>query len=150
MSVLNIFCGKDISRLPDWINLDAVEYDGVDYSGAEFVKHLWGENNPLPFGDGVFSVVYCNQSLEHLTLLEAEKFVVELHRVLEIGGVLTVTVPNIAAHVGDFAWMNAIAYDFGHKVLHTKESVHCLFSPYFHEGGLADDGMNILGVYVKT
>lgn len=77
--------------------LKASPYVGVDvYSettrqlGAASVFY---DGKRLPFADGSFSSVLCNQVLEHV--FEPDEFLTEIHRVLKPGGRLLLTVPFV-------------------------------------------------------
>ena len=58
--------------------------------GAEAV--LLEEDSRLPFGDGSFDLVWCGETLEHVS--DASGLAAEARRVLREGGTLLVTVPN--------------------------------------------------------
>lgn len=53
------------------------------------------EAQPLPYEDGFFDVVICNQVFEHLKQIFGPMN--EIHRVLAPGGVLIFSVPNLAS-----------------------------------------------------
>ena len=72
-----------------------------------FQQSVDGEK--LPFEDASFDFVSCNHVLEHI--FETEKFVCEIRRVLQPGGLAVISVPNCAA------WMNRIAFLFGGQPL---------------------------------
>ncbi len=78
---LDIGCGRN--KLPGAVGLDCVQLPGVD-----IVCDL---NEPLPFGNGEFEVVYSNQVLEHVP--DMIGLVEEIHRVLEPGGLMVAHVP---------------------------------------------------------
>ena len=80
---LHLGCG--VHRLPGWINVDA--------SGGELAMDLrW----PLPFGDGTVRYVFAAHVAEHLYRnSELPRFLEEVRRVLEPGGVFRVVVPDI-------------------------------------------------------
>ncbi|MGH9558622.1 MAG: glycosyltransferase, partial [Bryobacteraceae bacterium] len=54
------------------------------------------ENDPFPYEDDYFSTVLCCELLEHLTG-DPMRMMIEIHRVLKIGGHLVLTTPNIAS-----------------------------------------------------
>lgn len=82
---LNAGCGRDIRE--GWINLDSARLPGVD------VVHDI-EKLPLPFGNGEFDEILCNDVLEHVEYIPVLK---DLHRILNIGGKLTVRVPHFTS-----------------------------------------------------
>jgi SAM-dependent methyltransferase len=55
-----------------------------------------GSLTTLPFSDGSFSYALCLDVLEHLTFDDQPTALRELHRVLQPGGELLVSVPNLA------------------------------------------------------
>jgi SAM-dependent methyltransferase len=82
---LNVGCGRD-SRA-GWVNLDASPLPGVD-----IVHNL--ENLPLPFADGEFDEILCQDVLEHIEYIPVLR---DLHRILKPGGELTVRVPHFTS-----------------------------------------------------
>jgi SAM-dependent methyltransferase len=55
-----------------------------------------GSLEALPYADGAFARALCLDVLEHLSYEGQAKALAELHRVIERGGELLVTVPNLA------------------------------------------------------
>ena len=55
-----------------------------------------GSLTALPFADATFSRALCLDVLEHLSYEDQPRAIAELYRVLETGGELLVTVPNLA------------------------------------------------------
>src|SRR3981081_2098943 len=82
---LNLGCGNAFHA--DWTNVDISPHD------PSVIPH--NLNEPLPFSDREFSVVYHSHVLEHLSRHEGEIFLRECHRVLKPGGVLRVVVPDL-------------------------------------------------------
>jgi SAM-dependent methyltransferase len=82
---LNVGCGRDVRT--GWVNLDRVGLTGVD------VAHDL-EDLPLPFEEGEFSEILCQDVLEHVDLLP---LMGELHRILITGGTLTARVPHFTS-----------------------------------------------------
>jgi len=85
-------------RLPAWTvaGVDIVEGVLAD-AGRRGVEPVLVdlEEGALPFRDGVFDVLVCNQVLEHLKNVHAA--LSEAHRVLRDDGSLVVSVPNLAS-----------------------------------------------------
>jgi SAM-dependent methyltransferase len=83
---LNLGCGHDkrVSEADlEWVNLDRVASDGV-----QVVADL---ENPLPFTDGEFDLVYASHVLEHVH--NYIPLILEIHRVLRPGGTFIAYVP---------------------------------------------------------
>lgn len=57
---------------------------------------------PLPFADGVASIVYSSHLLEHLYLNEAANLLQECRRVLRPGGILRMVVPDLRAMIDEY------------------------------------------------
>lgn len=85
-ALLNLGCGPH--HHPHWINLDV--QPGEDVIPCDL-------RAGIPFGDGVFDVVYHSHLLEHLPRPAAPGFLTECLRVLRPGGVLRVVVPDLEA-----------------------------------------------------
>lgn len=84
-SKLNLGCGTDIR--PGFVNLDSADLPGVD------VVHDLREL-PLPFADGEFDEVVCQDVLEHL---EYAPLLGEIHRVLRPEGRVHVRSPHFTS-----------------------------------------------------
>ncbi len=82
---LNVGCGRDIKN--GWINLDSANIPGVD------VVHDI-EKLPLPFQDGEFDEILCQDVLEHIEYIPVLK---DLHRILRLGGKITIRVPHFTS-----------------------------------------------------
>ena len=82
---LNLGCGTDIR--PGFVNLDSADLPGVD------VVHDLREL-PLPFEDGRFEEVVCQDVLEHV---DYAPLLGEIHRVMRPGGRLHVRSPHFTS-----------------------------------------------------
>ena len=82
---LNLGCGTDIR--PGWVNLDIAGLPGVDV--VHDINVL-----PLPFADGSFDEILCNDILEHVDLVPVLK---ECHRILAPGGRMRIEVPHFTS-----------------------------------------------------
>ena len=49
----------------------------------------------LPFKDNFFKFAICKDVLEHFELEEVKEFLLEVHRILELGGLLLILIPNL-------------------------------------------------------
>jgi predicted SAM-dependent methyltransferase len=84
-SFLNIGCGDRYKK--GWVNIDFVS------SSQGVLKH--DLTKPLPFSDDSFDFVYSSHVLEHFGAEDALKLLVEMRRVLRVGGVCRVVVPDL-------------------------------------------------------
>lgn len=90
--VLDAGCGEGV-LVEEFAGRLAIE--GVDaHYASPHVRR--GSLLALPFGDGVFARALCLDVLEHLSFEDQPRALAELHRVLEPGGQLLVSVPNLA------------------------------------------------------
>lgn len=81
--------GAGRARLEGWVNLDIQELPGVDVV-ADVTKGLDFANA---------EAVFAEHFLEHLAIADAINFLTEAHRVLEPGGWLRLSTPNL-----DWVW----------------------------------------------
>lgn len=90
--VLDAGCGEGV--LVDEFH-DRLRIEGVDpnYRSERVTE---GSLVALPYADGAFERALCLDVLEHLTFDDQRRALQELHRVLQPGGELLVTVPNLA------------------------------------------------------
>lgn len=83
---LNLGCGTDIR--PGWVNLDIANLPGVDV--VHDINTL-----PLPFEEGSFDEILCNDILEHVDLPPVLK---DCHRILAAGGRMRIEVPHFTSN----------------------------------------------------
>jgi predicted SAM-dependent methyltransferase len=99
-ALLNLGCGQRFH--PDWINLDL--------QPAHPSIRRWDVTQPLPFEDTSFDGVYHSHLLEHLPREDALPCLRECRRVLKLGGIIRMAVPNLEAiarlylHALEEAW----------------------------------------------
>lgn len=86
---LHLGCGK--RKLPGWVGVDSREDVGADVVADVRDLSLWE-------GDSVNAIYACHV-LEHIPRPEALRTLREWHRVLKPGGILRVSVPNLATIV---------------------------------------------------
>jgi SAM-dependent methyltransferase len=105
--------------------------DGVDLDPSRFASAIAEhglsvsrrdvERDPLPFADGTFDVVVCNEVLEHLRTDPPYAFQ-EIRRVMAPNGLLVLTTPNMRSvegltnlvrHGRNYAMCGDIAEEFG-------------------------------------
>lgn len=82
MKKLNLGCGYEI--LEGYVNLDKAQLKGVD-----IVHDI--EKLPLPFKDNEFDEIRCKDILEHVEYIPVLK---DLHRILKVGGKITIMSPH--------------------------------------------------------
>jgi len=83
---LNLGCGTDIRK--GWVNLDSAPLAGVDT--------VWDiQKLPLPFKDGAFDEILCQDILEHVEYVEILK---DIHRIMEKGAKIIIRVPHFTAN----------------------------------------------------
>lgn len=82
---LHLGCGKRI--MPGWVNLDCFAAPGIDFE-CDF-------RDPLPFADGVATLIYTEHVLEHLEELDAMMLLRECHRVMRPGAKIRLGVPDL-------------------------------------------------------
>lgn len=82
---LNLGCGNDVKE--GWVNLDSARLPGVD------VVHDI-EKLPLPFSDGEFNEIFCQDILEHVSYVPVLR---DLYRTLKKGGRILIRVPHFTS-----------------------------------------------------
>jgi SAM-dependent methyltransferase len=82
---LNLGCGNDTRQ--GWINLDKAALPGVD-----IVHDL--NKLPLPFDDNEFTLISCQDILEHLEYADLLR---EIHRILAHHGKVSIRVPHFSS-----------------------------------------------------
>lgn len=82
---LHLGCGTNIKK--GWINLDKAALPGVDV--VHDIEQL-----PLPFADGSFDEILCEDILEHVAFISVLR---ELHRIAASGGTIAIRVPHFTS-----------------------------------------------------
>jgi predicted SAM-dependent methyltransferase len=90
---LDLGCGLNIH--PELINLDYFWRPGVDI--------CWDITRGLPFSDGRLRGVFSEHCLEHFELAAGFEILRDCHRVLAVGGVLRVIVPDAGQYLATYA-----------------------------------------------
>jgi 2-polyprenyl-6-hydroxyphenyl methylase/3-demethylubiquinone-9 3-methyltransferase len=98
---LDVGCG-DGRTSGVWLQRRGCEYVGADISATAVAQarsqgldaRVIADASDLPFDDGTFSGVLAVELLEHL--FEPQRAAAEFHRVLRPGGLLFVSLPNVA------------------------------------------------------
>jgi len=87
--IVRLNVGSGNRTLKGWVNVDLLPYRGVDLVAD--VTH------GLPFTN--VSLVFAEHFLEHLEILKAIHFLIEVHRILNPSGKLRLSTPNL-----DWVW----------------------------------------------
>jgi SAM-dependent methyltransferase len=90
--VLDAGCGEGV-LVEEYAQRLAIEGLDPNY-GSDLVRT--GSLTGLPYADSTFDRALCLDVLEHLTFEEQPRALAELFRVLKPGGVLLVSIPNLA------------------------------------------------------
>lgn len=85
---LHLGCGRNI--IDGWVN--------VDISGPI----RWDPTKPFPVSSGIIRFIYSEHFIEHLSLDQAKGLFNECYRVLQLGGVLRVSTPNLRKIVEEY------------------------------------------------
>jgi len=81
---LHLGCGR--VDLPGWVNIDAIQYPHV---------HLVDSNLEFnEFADSSLSMVYMSHILEHFTNKQSAELLYRIHKKLNTGGLLIISVPS--------------------------------------------------------
>lgn len=141
---LHIGCGDN--ELRGWLNTELCPRGGQIYLNAA---------KPFPFDAGVFSFIYSEHMIEHISAADAEAMLGECFRVMAAGAVLRLVTPNLAfllrllepqpapeisaylrycisahrvpAAVADGVGVfNTFMREWGHQFIHTERSLRTL------------------------
>jgi predicted SAM-dependent methyltransferase len=85
MNMLNIACGSSYHK--DWTNIDF-------HAVSEVVRKV-NILNGLPYEDASFDAAYSSHFFEHLSTSQVDGVLQETYRILKIGGVLRLVVPDL-------------------------------------------------------
>jgi predicted SAM-dependent methyltransferase len=110
---LHLGCGANL--VPGWLNADK-----FTWSSDVFVDAY----RRLPFPDGSFRIIYAEHLIEHVRIDRVERFLGEVHRILEDGGLFRFSCPDLelfaARYVaGDHRFFQPVLEHFERK-RHTK------------------------------
>jgi predicted SAM-dependent methyltransferase len=98
--MLHIGCGKLVR--PGWVNIDFEPSSGVLYFNLL---------NPLPIKDGTVVRIHSEHFLEHLEYSDAIQFLTECSRVLAIGGMMRIIVPDAEKYMRAYAENDKIFFE---------------------------------------
>ena len=124
---VNIGCGR--SPTEGWLNMDnslAIKLANSPFwyrvskfcgllNSSQIENIEWNKSNEiqfadasrsLPLGDSSVDCIYTSHMFEHLSQDGAKRFLTEARRVLKIGGVLRISVPDLRIAVEDYMESN--------------------------------------------
>jgi predicted SAM-dependent methyltransferase len=100
MKLLNLGCGNRYHK--DWINID------FHSESDDVIQHNLLTGIPLP--DKSVDVVYHSHVLEHFSKKDSVFFIQENHRVLKVGGIIRIVVPDLEQIAKDYInWLEQAA-----------------------------------------
>lgn len=107
---LNIGCGT--SGIEGWVNIDnspTILLSRLPLGRQIFGTPHWARDvrcldvrKRIPFAEGSVRAIYSSHTFEHFTYEESLQVSKECHRILAVGGVLRVVVPDLAIAVRDY------------------------------------------------
>ncbi len=86
---LHIGCGRNY--FDGWINIDNNIENNIQHMDLQ-----WDLRLPLPFQENSVDYIFNEHFLEHLTVDESQRVLKDCLRVLKVGGVLRVAMPDLA------------------------------------------------------
>lgn len=92
---LNIGCGTDYKK--GWINIDNNSDNNI-----EKLDLNWDMRRPLPFENGSVDFIFNEHFFEHLPVSDGVKVMHDLKRVLKLGGVLRIAMPDLEMVVNSY------------------------------------------------
>jgi predicted SAM-dependent methyltransferase len=145
---LHLGCGQ--IRFEGWVNVDLS-------TGNDATDVVWDVTDPLPVEDCACRLIYSEHLVEHLTVEDARRLLVECHRALAPGGILRLAMPSLERLVeqyGSGRWreqpwlsqpenrhvstpcemLNVAFRSWGHEWLYDAEELHRRLS----EAGFTD------------
>jgi predicted SAM-dependent methyltransferase len=134
---LHLGCGE--VNYAGWVNIDLLALPSVDV--------VWDVRRPFPLEDASCELIYHEHLLEHLTVQDAKKFLVECYRLLQPGGVTRIATPSLEEVTRKYNstdwrnqdWLSRPEYRFiqtpaemlnislrewGHQWLYDREELH--------------------------
>lgn len=132
---LNIGCGKVIRA--GWVNCDHIEAPNIDV--------VMDAGKPFPFGDCSVDAILLSHVLEHI--FDWPETILECHRVLKVGGHMTVKVPygggphNTNPHHVRFFWPSTF------DIFTSDSTVTDALDPYATDQMFAVDSIKIRRVF---
>jgi predicted SAM-dependent methyltransferase len=113
---LHLGCGDRVTT--GWLNIDAFNRPGLDLR--------WDLRDPLPCLDNVAECVYSEHFLEHLHREDANRFLEEICRLLQPGGMVRLGVPDAELYFRKYVEGGR---EFFEKQRHLGGTVNALETP---------------------
>jgi predicted SAM-dependent methyltransferase len=92
---IRLHLGSGRRRKPGWVNIDLFLGAPVDLG--------WKLPRPLPFAPQTVNAIFHEHLLEHLTLEQGLALLDECHRLLRLGGILRIGVPDAGVYLRAYA-----------------------------------------------
>jgi predicted SAM-dependent methyltransferase len=92
---IRLHLGSGRRRKPGWVNIDLFLGAPVDLG--------WKLPRPLPFAPQTVNAIFHEHLLEHLTLEQGLALLDECHRLLRLGGILRIGVPDAGGYLRAYA-----------------------------------------------
>lgn len=89
---LHLACGSNV--MASWSNLDLLENGPVIG---------WDLTRPLPIDKHWMRLIYCEHFIEHLEREEAHNLLIDCRQILEPGGVLRISTPDLRKLIEEYA-----------------------------------------------
>jgi predicted SAM-dependent methyltransferase len=100
-SPLRLHLGSGTVYMAGWVNIDTAR--------PGHKRDLnWDLTKGLPFSDGTVTAVFSEHMLEHFTLEASYRLFQEIFRVLQSGGILRISVPNLRRYVESYLGLNPL------------------------------------------
>lgn len=133
-----------------WPKEDAdVHVDIAPFKHVEVVHDLL--NIPYPFLDGCASKIYLYDVVEHISWFQIKDVLAECHRILEHGGVLDITCPDvqwIAERIVNRDWKDRARGEWLHRYgFDFVNAMSYLFGGFYHPEEVNQRGMGHITGY---
>lgn len=111
---LNIGSGSAVIK--DFINIDFFGVPGIDYA-ADLRK-------PLLIPDSSVDGIFCEHTIEHLTYEQVQALLKECNRVLKVGGVIRIILPDLSKFIEAYQTDNSRWFDDWESLMFTNSNDH--------------------------
>jgi predicted SAM-dependent methyltransferase len=109
---INLASGQRPFQKP-WVNIDLIEQ--TDSEGKPYHMDIIADAGELPMiEDNSVDIIVAHHLFEHIAIHDHDKYITEWRRILKVGGILAIFVPNIREI--DKAWLEGRIDTFIHNV----------------------------------